>query len=58
MITTYQWAHDKCHPETCSCEADWRVVQDGKTIAWAEDEARARFLAEKVYNDKDWRDLK
>lgn len=31
----YEYAHLDCHPETCSCASNYRIIEFPYTIAWA-----------------------
>lgn len=42
----YEYAHRNCHPETCSCRDDYRVVEHPYTIDWAGTEQEAKILVE------------
>lgn len=43
----YEWAHKHCHPETCSCRENYRIVEFPYTIDWAETEQDAKELVRK-----------
>jgi hypothetical protein len=47
----YEWAHKNCHPETCSCREDYRIIEYPCTVDWAATEAEAKKLgiSEKAY---------
>jgi hypothetical protein len=49
----YEWAHKDCHPETCSCQENWRIIEYPYTIAWSETEEHAKRLVN-VYTKMDW----
>lgn len=48
----YEWAHKHCHPETCSCRENYRIVEFPYTIDWAETEQDAKELVRKYVEEK------
>lgn len=44
----YEYSHKDCHPETCSCREDYRIIEYPYTIDWAKTESEAEKLV-KLY---------